>query len=206
MENSLSMPKLDLVVVTGPSGAGKTEITNTCIGTHSDELIKFITTTDRELRETEQEGKDYYRLPPSVFQQHLQQEKFFEAEEVYENGWYGFSREELKRIQSQKKHAVAVADVNGALKFLGKKQSGFIDLEGISVKVIYIASKQEDMIARIRKDIEQGKRNDSEEKIQKRIKRMEYELSQMVYFDNIIRNEQGKFEFALNEFLNMVFH
>jgi guanylate kinase len=202
----MATEKTGLVIITGPSGAGKTEITNTCIEGRSDQVIKFITSMNRPFRKNEKHGRDYYGYSPEAFKEKIQRNHFFEYEEVYDNGWYGFEREELLRIKKQGKHALAVADVNGALKFIGRLGSGFIDLTGISVKVIYIASQKDDMIARIRKDIEEGKRNDSEEKIQKRIERMNYELDQMQYFDNIIKNEQGKFEFALNDFVNRILH
>jgi guanylate kinase len=196
----------ELVIVTGASGAGKTAISKNVIDQYPERYAKFITTTTRDLRETEKEGVDYYHVPLDVFKQQLLENEFFEAEEVYQDMWYGFSRAELERVGRMSSKALAVTDVNGALKFLGKRTEGIIDLTGIPVKVVYIYSERQELIDRIVKDVEQGNRNDSPAAIEKRIKRIDYELAQMDQFDVVIENSNGRYSFAVNEFLNYVMH
>jgi guanylate kinase len=70
----------ELVIVTGASGAGKTAISKNVIDQYPERYAKFITTTTRDLRETEKEGVDYYHVPLDVFKQQLLENEFFEAE------------------------------------------------------------------------------------------------------------------------------
>lgn len=196
----------ELVIVTGASGAGKTAISKNAIDQYPERFVKFITSTTRDLRETEKEGVDYYHVPLGVFKQNLVENKFFEAEEVYQDMWYGFSRAELERVARKSPKALAVTDVNGALKFLGKRNEGVIDLTGIPVKVVYIYSQRQELIDRIVKDVEQGNRNDSPTAIEKRIKRIDYELALADQFDVVIENPNGRYSFAVNDFLNYIMH
>lgn len=193
-----------LVVVTGPTAVGKTGVVKTAIADRKDELAQFITTMDRPLRDGEIHGEHYYKVLPYQFQEKRLGDMFFEYEEVFNSGWYGCERFELKRIAESNKQAIIVVDVNGALKFLGKRDQGFIDLTNISAEVVYITAPKEQLIERLYKDVAEGKRKNDPEDIRKRIERMDYELAQQEHFANVISNANGQFSFAVNTFINEV--
>lgn len=204
LDNPVSGELPELSVVTAASGGGKTAIVNKSIEERS-ELVRFITTTCRPIREGEEvHGRDYYFVSPAEFQRKIKNGDFFEWNEVYPGCWYGAEFSELKRIVSTGKKAILVLDVEGALKFMGITKSDQIKLDTIKVKGIYIYSAKEDMIKRLFRDIEEGKRNDSPEKIAERIKRMDYELAQAVHFTDIVPNRENEMSLAVNTFLNFV--
>lgn len=193
---------LKLIVVTGPTAVGKTGIVTTAVQDRPESLEKFITTTDRALRDGEEHGKDYYKVLPYQFYERKLAKSFFEYEEVFNKGWYGCERFELKRITELNKQAIIVVDVNGALKFLGKRTEGYIDLSGITAEVVYITAPKEQLIERLYKDVAEGKRKNDPDDIRKRINRMDYELAQASEFATVISNANGQFPFAVNTFIN----
>lgn len=196
--------KTNLVVVTGPTAVGKTGVVKTAIADRKDELAQFITTMDRPLRDGEIHGEHYYKVLPYQFQEKRLGDMFFEYEEVFNSGWYGCERFELKRIAESNKQAIIVVDVNGALKFLGKRDQGFIDLTNITAEVVYITAPKEQLIERLYKDVAEGKRKNDPEDIRKRIERLDYELAQQKHFANVISNANGQLTFAVNTFINEV--
>lgn len=194
----------NLVVVTGPTAVGKTGVVKTAIADRKDEFAQFITTMDRPLRDGEVHGEHYYKVLPYQFQEKRFGNMFFEYEEVFNSGWYGCERFELKRIAESNKQAIIVVDVNGALKFLGKRTEGYIDLTGITAEVVYITAPKEDLVARLYQDVAEGKRKNDPDDIRKRIARMDYELAQQENFATVINNANGQFPFAVNTFINEV--
>ncbi len=103
-----------LIVLTAPSGAGKTTIKTNLLD-RMDELSFSISATTRSIREGEVDGKDYYFYTPEEFKGKIGENAFVEWEEVYNDQYYGTLRSELDRIWSLGKHAVLDIDVQGAL-------------------------------------------------------------------------------------------
>ena len=108
-----------LIVISAPSGAGKTSIVH--------QLLKFIpelsfsvSASSRERRGNEVDGKDYYFLGVEGFQKKIKEDAFLEWEQVYENQYYGTLKSEIKRIWSEGKIVIFDVDVVGGLNI--KKQ------------------------------------------------------------------------------------
>ena len=104
-----------LVIITAPSGAGKTTI-----GKYLLEQIpnlKFsVSATTRLPRAGEQEGVDYYFMTPEAFDRHIEEDDFLEWEEVYPGRRYGTLRKEAQRLWDEGKHVIFDIDVLGAIK------------------------------------------------------------------------------------------
>ena len=77
-----------LIVVSAPSGAGKTSIVHALL-THISSLSFSISACSRNKRMNEINGKDYYFLGVKGFQQKIKENAFIEWEEVYKNQFYG---------------------------------------------------------------------------------------------------------------------
>jgi guanylate kinase len=199
------MEKKKIIILTGPSGAGKTELANYLLEHYSGDFSKFITHTSREMRPGEQNGHEYYFRSPEDFKKEIKRNSFFEYEEVFQNCFYGCSTEELKRISLSNKLSLLVVDVNGALKFAGKSKSTTIDLQNINPIIFYIHCPIEELINRIKKDNENRKRNDTKKTLEKRYERMVYELSQKNQFNNIIDNFGKHPHLSGNELVNKIF-
>lgn len=102
-----------LIIVTAPSGAGKTTIVRHLL--HSFDCLAFsVSATTRRPRAYETEGKDYYFTTPDQFKTWAAAGEFAEWEEVYEGLFYGTLRREIHRLWAEGKHIVFDIDVHGA--------------------------------------------------------------------------------------------
>jgi guanylate kinase len=108
-----------LIVISAPSGAGKTSIVHHLLK-NMPELSFSVSACSREKRDNETHGKDYYFLGVEDFQNKIKEDVFLEWEEVYENQYYGTLKSEIERIWSEGKTVIFDVDVIGGLNI--KKQ------------------------------------------------------------------------------------
>lgn len=104
-----------LIIITAPSGAGKTSITRYLLNTFPDQLDFSISAATRKPRSYEQNGKDYYFISTEEFHQHIRNDEFVEWEMVYEGKYYGTLKSELYRIWGNNKLPLLDIDVKGAI-------------------------------------------------------------------------------------------
>jgi guanylate kinase len=78
-----------IIIITAPSGAGKTSITRYLLNAFSDKLSFSVSAATRKARGNEQNGKDYYFISQEEFTNKIQHEEFVEWEMVYEGKYYG---------------------------------------------------------------------------------------------------------------------
>ena len=108
-----------LIVISAPSGAGKTSIVHHLLK-NMPELSFSVSACSREKRDNETHGKDYYFLGVEGFQNKIKEAAFLEWEEVYENQYYGTLKSEIERIWSEGKTVIFDVDVIGGVNI--KKQ------------------------------------------------------------------------------------
>ena len=96
-----------LIIFSAPSGAGKTTIVRHLL-TRDLNLEFSISACNRQKREKEVNGKDYYFLSTEEFIKKIENEEFVEWEEVYENQFYGTLRSELDRIWANGNHVYLI--------------------------------------------------------------------------------------------------
>ena len=106
-----------LIIITAPSGSGKTSITRHLMQQFP-QLAFSISAATREPRGTEKNGVDYYFMSEGDFKQKIQHNEFVEWEMVYEGKYYGTLHAEMSRIWLQNKVPVLDIDVKGALRLL----------------------------------------------------------------------------------------
>ena len=100
------------VVLSSPSGGGKTTIARRLLECRSD-VGYSISCTTRRARAGEQTGRDYFFLTPEEFRARRHRGEFAESAEVH-GQWYGTLRSEIDRVLSQGKHVIMDIDVQGA--------------------------------------------------------------------------------------------
>ena len=107
---------MKLLVLTAPSGAGKTTIARRLMG-EVPGLRFSVSATTRDPRPAERDGVDYFFLSPEAFEARLGAGAFVEHEEVYPGRFYGTLRDELERTaRAPSVRAVVLdVDVKGAL-------------------------------------------------------------------------------------------
>lgn len=98
-----------ILILSGPSGVGKTTVWEALRTDHVDQIEKIITTTTRARREGEIEGQHYYFLTREEFQFHIDSGDMIEYALVHGN-YYGSTLQELGRIVELGKHPLYIVD------------------------------------------------------------------------------------------------
>ena len=102
------------VIISAPSGAGKTTIVRSLLA-QGLRLAFSVSATSRPKRHYEVDGQDYFFITADEFRQRVAAGDFIEWEEVYEGRFYGTLRSEIERIWSQGNSAIFDVDVVGGL-------------------------------------------------------------------------------------------
>ena len=165
-----------IIIITAPSGAGKTSITHHLLRTFPDQLAFSISAATRQRREKEQDGVDYYFMSEEEFTHKIQQEEFVEWEMVYEGKYYGTLKTELQRIWRQGKVPLLDIDVKGAIHV----QQQFPD----TTMSVFIEPPSIDELKRRLN----SRGTENEESLSARINKAAYELSFKHSFHHVIIN------------------
>lgn len=107
-----------LVVVSGPSGAGKDTICNELLK-RNDNIHLSISMTTREIRNNEVDGVNYYYVDESVFKENIKKDNFLEYALVY-GKYYGTLKSEVVNRLNKGLDVLLVIDIEGALKIKEK--------------------------------------------------------------------------------------
>jgi guanylate kinase len=165
-----------VIILTAPSGAGKTSITQFLLANYP-QLAFSVSATTRAPRGAEQDGVDYHFISSADFEAHIRQDDFLEYEMVYEDLYYGTLKSELDRIWAQGKTPVLDIDVKGAIAI--QKQLG-----DLALSIFILPPSIEVLKERL------AKRNtESPEKMQMRLDKAAYEISFSNQFNAVVKNE-----------------
>ena len=183
------VPPKKVIIITAPSGAGKSTIVKKLIQQRND-LEFSVSCTTRDKREGEIDGKHYYFITGPDFQQRVQKGDFVEHEEVYAGQFYGSLKSEVDRIWTKRKIVLYDIDVKGADSI--KKQYGNDAL------VIFIAPPDKETLTRRLTN----RNTESKDSLKKRIKKAEEELSYQSKADKVVVN--GDFDIAFMNVKNVI--
>jgi guanylate kinase len=101
------------IVLSAPSGAGKTTIANILTDRH-DDLAISVSATTRTARSFEKNGRDYHFLSEEEFRKNIDENNFLEFEEVH-GDLYGTLKNQVDDLINKGKTVVFDIDVKGAL-------------------------------------------------------------------------------------------
>lgn len=167
------MDKGLLVVISGPSGAGKGTIYQRVIDQTG--MKRSVSVTTRKPREGEVEGVNYYFRTEEQYQQMIAAGEFLETAEVYHN-YYGTPKAPVFENLDNGYDVLFEVDVHGA-KSIKKKYS-----EAIAIFVM--TPDFETLEARLR-----GRGSETEESLKTRLGAAKRELGKYEMFDYIVFND-----------------
>ena len=178
-----------LIIVSAPSGAGKTTLVKHLLEVSTD-LEFSISCTTRAPRENEVPGKDYHFITQEEFKQKIENQEFAEWEEVYTDIFYGTLKSEIERIWANGKSVIFDIDVEGG-----------VNLKNIypenSLSIFIMPPSVEELEKRLR-----ARNTETEEKVQMRVEKAAKELLLAPKFDTVLINED--LELSKKEFVRMV--
>lgn len=177
-------PQPLLVVISGPSGAGKDSLV-TALLEREPNLRRVVTATDRPRRPDEIDGVDYHFVSTSEFERMIAQGELIEWATVY--GQYkGIPRWELEQALESGQDVVVRVDVQGA--------AAIRHLMPQAVLIFVAAPSEAEMIQRLR-----GRGGDTGEQVEKRIATARKEMSHLREFDYLVINRQGQLDEAVEQ-------
>lgn len=172
-----------ILVVSAPSGTGKTTILREVLKRHQ-EVVYSVSATTRQKRANERDGIDYFFITEDEFLKRIENREFAEWEKVYDY-YYGTLKRFIDDTVSAGKHILLELDVKGALSI--KKiynEAALIFIEPPSIEAL-----RERLMRR---------KTETEQDLAKRLGRAEMELQQKEHFEyHLVNSDISK---AVEEF------
>jgi guanylate kinase len=163
-----------LLVLSAPSGGGKTTIAKKLLQGR-DDLAYSVSATTRPIRKGERDGVDYHFLSRAEFQQRQQKGEFVEWA-TYGGELYGTLKSEIDRIFSQGRHAVLDIEVEGARQIRRNFEN--------SLHLFVVPPSAETLVKRLTE-----RKTEDPAILRKRIARAADELAAISEYDYVIVNE-----------------
>lgn len=173
----MTNPNQKIIIITAPSGAGKTSITRHLMKVFP-QLAFSVSAATRSPRGTEKDGVDYHFISTEDFKEKIQHNEFVEWEMVYEGKYYGTLKTEMERIWNQGKIPVLDIDVKGAIHVQQQ-------YPGSSLSIFIQAPSIDELQKRL-----ESRGTETAESLAARVNKAAYELSFKSHFNKIIINDQ----------------
>jgi guanylate kinase len=168
--------KTKLIIVSAPSGAGKTTIVKHLLASGLN-LGFSVSACSRPLRKGETEGKDYFFLSVAEFKKRIEDGELLEWQEVYPGSFYGTLRSEVDRLLQAGQSVIFDVDVIGGLNI-----KRIYEEQALAIFVMppsFDALKQR-LVARS---------TDSPKSLEKRLDKAAHELTYAPRFDYMLIND-----------------
>ena len=166
-----------IVVLSAPSGGGKTTIARAVREKYPDRFGFSVSATTRGPRPAERDGVDYNFQKRTQFLEGVGAGKFLEYAE-YAGELYGTPKDEVEKVLKAGKHVLLDIEVEGARQV--RDQYPYPR----SVSIFILPTDPRVLLERLHQ-----RKSESIEQIRWRLERAEYELQQSTLFDRWIRND-----------------
>ena len=189
MDNNINKPLI--IIISSPSGAGKTSICKKLLGLDLNIRLSISVTT-RTARDNEIDGKDYYFVSSDEFREMMDNNKFLEHAKVF-NNYYGSLREHVDNHLANGNDVLFDIDWQGAQQIVNSDYSRII--------TIFIMPPSKESIKQ-RLLTRQKDSGDNIETVKNRMKEYETEISHQDEYKYIIIN--NNLEDCANEIIKII--
>ncbi|WP_262695285.1 guanylate kinase [Kordiimonas aquimaris] len=165
-----------MLVMSSPSGAGKTTLTRRLLS-EDDDVVMSVSATTREPRPGEVDGKDYFFVSHERFREMIDEGELLEHAVVFENR-YGTPRGPVIQALNAGKDVIFDIDWQGTQQLMSSASA--IDLVRIFILPPSIKALEERLHKRAQ---------DSNETVQKRMAQAESEISHWAEYDYVLIND-----------------
>ena len=163
-----------LIVISAPSGAGKTTLVREALNSR-DDLEFSVSYTTRPPRAREENGVDYCFVDESRFKNMISDDEFLEWAQVFDH-WYGTSRASVEALRAAGKTVLLEIDWQGADQIRAR--------EPTAVSVFILPPSRGELERRLR-----GRGTDTKENIGRRLRDALTDMAQWENFDYVLFNE-----------------
>ena len=163
-----------MLVLSSPSGAGKTSICKKILETEKN-LVMSISYTTRPKRKSEQDGKDYFFVKKKKFDE-LQEKNFFVESALVFDHFYGTPKNFIENNIRKGKDILFDIDWQGAQKLVDYSKNDV-------VSIFVLPPSNKILLERLKK-----RNEDSNEIVKKRMSKAKSEISHWIEYDYIIIN------------------
>lgn len=189
--SAVSYVRLQPIVISGPSGGGKSTILSRAMGEYTDAFAFSVSHTTRRPREGERDGEHYYFVDRKAMEGMISNGDFYESAEFGGN-LYGTSKKAVANIENSGKICILDVDLKGVRNF---KANNF------NAKYVLIAPPSIEVLEmRLR-----ARGTETEDSLKKRLQHAKEDLKasqEEKLFDDVIVNDD--LEKAYKEFLDII--
>lgn len=168
--------KGNLIIISGPSGAGKGTICKELLNRNKN-IVPSISMTSREKAKTEIEGIDYYYISKEEFENKIKENYFLEYAIVHNNDYYGTPKQTVIDNLNKGLDVILEIDIEGAIKV--KEQIKDV------LCIFILPPSMKELKERLYK-----RNRESEEKILKRFTKAYKEINEITKYNYVVVNDE----------------
>lgn len=167
--------KGNLVVISGPSGAGKGTVINKLLEMNKN-LYLSISETSRSIRGQEQNGVEYYFVTKEEFRKRIQDNKYLEYA-IYNGNYYGTPKDRINEMLNKGIDVILEIEIQGAVKVK--------ELIPDALFIFIMPTSLKELKKRII-----GRKTETQEKVVERFKRAYQEINEASKYNYVVVNDE----------------